>query len=160
VSISSGSSSFTYLGVFHPPSGVIIYIILHHKLPSSHLFFSILPCAIYITCLCSCLCHFLLVIFIHPLLPLFLISAPCITITLFLCFSLYPFEVNLHTYLTTWLSSCLVGIFLGFSPQIANLKIINKSNQLKSAILNSTHIMWYSEHGYLVLICFELISDL
>ena len=31
-------------------------------------------------------------------------------------FSLFPLEVNLHTYLTTWLSSCLVGIFFGFSP--------------------------------------------
>jgi len=31
-------------------------------------------------------------------------------------FSLCPLEVNLHTYLTTWLSSCLMGIFFGFSP--------------------------------------------
>ena len=31
-------------------------------------------------------------------------------------FPLCPLEVNLHTYLTTWLSSCLVGTFFGFSP--------------------------------------------
>jgi len=29
-------------------------------------------------------------------------------------FYLCPLEVNLHTYLTTWLSSCPVGIFFGF----------------------------------------------
>jgi len=29
-------------------------------------------------------------------------------------FSLCPLEVNLHTYLTTWLSSCQVRIFFGF----------------------------------------------
>ena len=52
----------------------------------------------------------------NPLLPLFLISAPCIIITLFLCFSLCPSEVNLHTYLTTWLSSFPVRIFIGFPP--------------------------------------------
>jgi len=110
--ISIGGSSFTYLGVSHPPSGVIIFTISFLNLIS----FSILLCAIYVTCLCSCLCHFLLVIFIHPLLPLFLNSAPCIIITSFLCFSLCHYEVNIHTYLTTWLSLCPVGIFLGFSP--------------------------------------------
>jgi len=46
-----------------------------------------------------------------------LIFAPlCIIHTIYLCFSLCPSEVNLHTYLTTWLCSCLVGIFLGFPP--------------------------------------------
>jgi len=29
-------------------------------------------------------------------------------------FSIFPLEVNLHTYLTTWLSSCPVGILFGF----------------------------------------------
>ena len=139
MSISSGGSSFTYLGVSHPPSGVIICTIF--TISFLHLMsFSILPCAIYVTCLCSCLCHFLLVIFIHPLLSLFLNFTPCIIITLFLCFSLCPFEVHIHTYLTTWLSLCPVRIFLGFSPSIANLIIINKSNRLKYAILKSTHI--------------------
>jgi len=33
-----------------------------------------------------------------------------------LVFFLCPLEVNLHTYLTTWLSLCPVGIFFGFSP--------------------------------------------
>ena len=41
---------------------------------------------------------------------------------LILCFSLCPLEVNLHTFLTTWLSSCVVGIFFGF------LTIIVKKN--------------------------------
>ena len=33
---------------------------------------------------------------------------------LILCFSLYPLELNIHTNLTTWLSSCPVRIFFGF----------------------------------------------
>ena len=99
----------------HHLSGVFIFTIL--TISFLHLiFFSILPCAIYVICLCSCLFHFLLVTFIHPLFPFFSNSAPCIIITLFLSFSLCPCEVNLHTYLTTWLNSCPVRIFLGFSP--------------------------------------------
>ena len=46
-------------------------------------------------------------------------------------FSLWPLEVNLHTYLTTWLSSCPVGIFYSFLTIIINPKIINKSETHK-----------------------------
>ena len=82
-----------------------------------HLIFSIpFHFAIYILLYVLVCGFFHSVVFIHPLLPLFLNSAPCIIITLFLWFSLCPSEVNLHTYLTTWLSSCPVGIFVGFSP--------------------------------------------
>jgi len=43
-----------------------------------------------------------------------LIFAPHHHHLLILCVSLYSLEVNLHTYLTTWLSSCPMGIFFGF----------------------------------------------
>ena len=79
---------------------------------------------------------------LHSLLHFMLFSfRPCIIHTILLSFSLCPSKVNLHTYLTTWLISCPVGIFLEFSPYIAKSKIINKSNQIKCAILkiNSHH---------------------
>ena len=41
---------------------------------------------------------------------------------LIFCFSLCPLEVNIHNYLTIWLSSCPVGIFFGFITIIVNLK--------------------------------------
>ena len=31
-----------------------------------------------------------------------------------ICVFFFPLKVNIHTYLTTWLSSCLVEIFFGF----------------------------------------------
>ena len=57
-------------------------------------------------------------------------------------FCFYPLEVNFHTYLTTWLNSCPVGIFFEFLT-IFCLKIkktINKVQPIKCAILKSTHI--------------------
>ena len=51
-------------------------------------------------------------------------------------------EVNLHTYLTIWLSSCPVGIFLRSSPLIAKISILSKVSHLKMAKskINSYHI--------------------
>ena len=46
--------------------------------------------------------------------------------TPYICVFLFALEVNLHTYITTWLSSCLVEIFFGFLTIIVNPKIINK----------------------------------
>ena len=68
--------------------------------------------------------------------------------------------MNAHTYLTTWLSSCPVRIFSRSHPLIVKIQSINKVSALKWTTLKSTHIMWYLEHGYFVLIGFELISTL
>ena len=55
-----------------------------------------------------------------------------------LCFfSFCPLEVNIHTYLTTWLSSCPVGIFFGSHTIIQNHK---QSGTIIWATLKSTHI--------------------
>ena len=58
-----------------------------------------------------------------------------------LCFFLLPLEVNFHTYLTTWLSSCLVGIFPRSHLTISKIQIINKVSPLKWTNLKSTHII-------------------
>ena len=104
-----------------------------------------------------------MVIFIHPLLPWFFNFRPFILITIQFCFSFCSLEVNLHTYLTTWLSSCLVGIFFGFSHCIAKKStIINKSNQLKCAILKSTHIRplgWFIELPPNSVINFKILTS-
>jgi len=60
-------------------------------------------------------------------------------------FSLCPLEVNLHTYLTTWLSLCPVGIFFGFFTILwLKSKTKNKVQTIKCAILKSTHIKMYN----------------
>jgi len=85
-----------------------------HKLSSSlplySLFCAILPSIfiLFYSLICSLLCSFSLIV-------------PCLYFSMHHChliivFSLCPSEVNLHTYLTTWLSSFPVGIFLGFLP--------------------------------------------
>jgi len=61
-----------------------------------------------------CLLSLVITCLSHLMLFLFLQFTFIIIITI-LCFSLCPLEVNLHTYLTTWLSSCPIGIFFGFS---------------------------------------------
>jgi len=56
----------------------------------------------------------------------------------------FPFlhlKVNLHTYLTTWLSSCPVGIFPRSHHIIAKISIISKVSPLKWNHLKSTHII-------------------
>ena len=55
-------------------------------------------------------------------------------------FFLLPLEVNLHTYLTTWLSSCPVGIFPRSHHIIVKISIISKVSPLKWNIIKSTHI--------------------
>ena len=57
----------------------------------------------------------------------------------YLVLSFLPLEVNLQTYLTTWLSSCSVGIFPRSHPIIAKTQIINKVSPLKWKNLKSTH---------------------
>jgi len=73
---------------------------------------------------------------------------------LIICFP-FSFGSEPSHYLTTWLSSCSVGIFPGSHHIIVKISIISQVSPLKS-----THIMWYSEQGYFMLICFELISAL
>ena len=79
---------------------------------------------------------------------------------LILWFSLCPLEVNFHTYLTTWLSSCLVGIFFGFLTIIVNPKFINKrvTHKMCNLKINSYHVVfrvWLS-HAYLFWVDFLL----
>jgi len=63
----------------------------------------------------------------------------------YLVFFLLPLEVNLHTYLTIWLSSCPVGIFSRSHTLIVKIQIINKVSSLKWATVKSTHIK-FLEH--------------
>ena len=100
---SSGGSSPLILESPITPSGVTTTIIHKHPL-SLHLF---LPCTISI----------LLFLFDFSILLLSIICfnyAPLHHHHHIIVFYFCPLEVNLHTYLTTWLSSCSVGIFFGF----------------------------------------------
>ena len=115
---SSGGSSPLILESLTTPSGVTTIII--HKLPLSlHLF---LPYAISIS---SYIIVFFFFLFDFSIL---LLSIICFNFAALhhhhhiIMFSLCPLEVNLHTYLTTWLSSCPVRIFFGFLTIIVNLK--------------------------------------
>ena len=58
-------------------------------------------------------------------------------------FSFCSLEENLHTYLTTWLSSCPVTIFFELITIFVNPKIINKSETSKmcNPKTNSHHIV-------------------
>ena len=73
---------------------------------------------------------------------------------LILCFSLCPLEVNLHTYLTTWLSLCPMGIFFGFLTIIVNPKNINKrvthkmcNPKIKSHQVAFYHLVFLKVHS-------------
>ena len=90
------------------------------------------------------LCHFTLIIFFYAL------SFPqSIVIFTYLLFSFFPLKVNLHTYLTTWLSSCPVGIFPRSHTIIAKIQIINKVSPLKWTTLKSTHIRaWLGKEAF------------
>ena len=109
------------------PSSFPFHLPLHHYFP-----------------LCSC------VLFLFPFDPL---HTNCILLCSFifrkhhhlhhiLCFFLLPLEVNLHTYLTTWLSSCPMGIFSRSHTLIVKIQIINKVSPLKWTSLKSTHITY------------------
>jgi len=78
-------------------------------------------------------------------------------IVFFLC----PLEENLHTYLSTWLSSCPVAIFYGFLIIFyLNQKIINKVQSIKCAILKSTHITFGFCSTLLSLESFDLLASI
>ena len=130
----SSDDQHTHLGAHHPPSGVT-FLTHHHKF--SH---SISP--FQFMCLSLSLSSLLLLgftnnheygaLFGRPWPPLIFTLCPfqfcnCISFSPYLDFHFCLCEVNLHTYLTTWLSSCLVGIFLRFSPLIAQISILSKS---------------------------------
>ena len=64
----------------------------------------------------------------------------CIIIVTLYWFSFLPLEVNLHTYLTTCLCSCPVGIFPRSNHIIAKISITSKVSPLKWNHLKSTQI--------------------
>ena len=115
----------TYLRASHPPSGVTPSSILHKLALSLHLFafysfwFFLAPFPFVF--------KFLFIFFSFGLSILYILnSVPLHHLHLIIVFSLCPLEVNLHTYLTSWLSSCLVEIFFGFLTIIVNLKNLNQ----------------------------------
>ena len=58
----------------------------------------------------------------------------------YLVVSFWLLEVNLHTYLTTWLSSCPVGIFSRSHTIIVKIQNHKQSVTIKWTTLKSTHI--------------------
>ena len=123
-------------------------LIHHHKLSFLHLFFPF-PLQLCVLCLCSC---FALPTSIRlPSSYLFLL---CLSIPQYASSSRYnvffllPLEVNLHTYLTTWISSCPVGIFPRSHLRFAKIQIINKVSLLKWINLKSTHIRFVSGSSF------------
>ena len=138
----------------HTPSGVSI-INPPHKLSSSILF---LHFHFHHFILCSSLvsirffhCAYVL-FFLHfnsvmhcfiAFFHIFQFQQCIIHVTLYWFLSL-PLEVNLHTYLTTWLNSCPVGIFPRFHHFIVKISILSKVSHLKWNHLNSTHhvVFW------------------
>jgi len=112
VSTSSGGSFTTHLGVSHPPNGVILVHYPISFLIFSLLFFSFVPPSM------SSLFYYVLKFrysFFHHHHHCVNCHNHLIILTIF-CFSLCPLEVNIHTYLTTWLNSCPVGVFFRLSP--------------------------------------------
>ena len=112
---------------------------LSHNLSLLHLFFHF-PLHLCSLCLCSC---FVLPISIRlPSSYLFLL---CLSISQYASSSAYnvffllPLEVNLNTYLTTWLSLCPVRIFPR-SHLIFSNPNHNKVSLLKWINIKSTHI--------------------
>jgi len=108
----------THLGVSTPSKWRDSLFHKHLLISSPFLFFFPFPYAI-IPYFCSFMFGFL-----HHLVLLFHVLYFCtfIIIIIIFVFSFFPLEVNLHTHLTTWLSSCQVGIFFGFLTIIANPK--------------------------------------
>ena len=123
----------------HTPSSVFIHS-LHHKLSCPSSLFPFFHYAIY-----PC-------VYVLFLLP-FSIRSPSLYLLSFMFFHfrkvyssspylvifLLPLEVNLHTYLTIWLSSCPVGIFPRFHAIIAKINH-KQSVTIKWTNLKSTHI--------------------
>jgi len=70
-------------------------------------------------------------------------------------FFLLPLEVDLHTYLTTWLSSCPVEIFPRSHLIFAKIQIINKVSPLKWINLNSHHVVFRARLFYAYLLWVE-----
>jgi len=101
-----------------------------------------------------CFCFLFLTPFFHTFIHLIWLSLPSyasfhifyfrtfIVIITILVFFLYPLEVHLHTYLSTWLSLCSVQILFGFIPLIANLKTQKErvTHKMYNPIINSHHV--------------------
>ena len=126
----------THLGAHHIPSGVT-FLTHHHKffVPFSFHFsipfmfcLLVLICCSWVSLIIMSMVHHLGGLDHHWYLPCAHFNfANCISYSLYLVFHLCLWKVNLHTYLTTWLSSCPVGIFLMSSPLIAKIQILSKS---------------------------------
>ena len=116
------SSSLLILESPNTPSGLTTIII--HKIPITlHLF---TPCTNFIPLYILVFFFSISVSILFLSIIYSLFSAPHHHPHTIIVFSLCPLEVYLHTYLTTWLSSCPVKIFLGFLTIIVNQKIITK----------------------------------
>ena len=103
----------------------------------------------------SCVLLFLFGFYILLLSIICFNSAPLHNHHHIIVFSLCPIKVNLHTYLTSWLSLCPVRIFFGFITIFClKIKTINKVQSIKCALLKATHIMWYQSMVILCLIVF------
>jgi len=77
-------------------------------------------------------------------------------------FSFYHLELNLHTYLTTWLSSCLVRIFSEF----LTILCLKMKNHKQSAIhkmwnlkINSRQKAWSSSYSKPISKLFEILFN-
>ena len=136
-SCTSSGGFTTHLGVFHHSKW-------HDSLPYSISFIHpfilfILLCTTFHSILCLSL------LFNFSFYIVFLYLAPCLNFAPHhhlhhTIVSLCPLEVNLHAYLTTWLSSCPVGIFFEFLTIFyLKQKLINKVQPIKCTILKSTH---------------------
>ena len=116
----------------HPPSGVT-FLTHHHKfshsisfhfLHSIFMFLSLsyLICCFWVSLIIMSMVHHLGGHDHHWCLPCAHFQfRNCILFSPYLVFDLCLYEVNFYTYLTTWLSSCPMGIFLNSSPLIVKI---------------------------------------
>ena len=134
----------THLGAHHTPSGVT-FLTHHHKF--SHSIFLPFLHSIYLLISFSLNCcsrfwphqyeYGALFGRLCPSLMLTLIPfqfCNCISFSPYLVLHLCLCEVNLHTYLTIWLSLCPVGIFRRSSPIIVKISTLCKSVTINEKI--------------------------
>ena len=124
------------------PFVIFIYVFLPfhiHHFPLFNLFFTLF---FFFTC------------------SLYLIPHHCIICHLNYCLFSFPFWSELSHLLNHLVKIVSSENLFRVLTIIAKSKILNKEQLIKCAFLKSTHVMWYSEHGYFVLIRSELNSAL
>ena len=132
----SSGGRHTHLGAHHPPSGVTFLTHIHKF---SHSIFLPFLHSIYV--LISFSLNYCSRFWPHEyeygasfgsLCPPLMLTLPPFQFRNSILFSAYlVFHLCLHTYLTIWLSSCSVGIFLRSSPLIVKISILSKVSHLK-----------------------------